>query len=131
VHYANTGILKSNIYENKRQSARLRLHNTLRILTENQLIETKYTEPKDKNVKDEITEIIDKLEKCNNLESFNCACINSAIALNKALVEMKESLEENRGNNKQMLNSHRAILAPPPPPPLVPPPLALSLSLAP
>ena len=129
---ANTDILMRIVDENttdicqvKRQSARLSLHNTLEIVPENEPIETKHTEPKQNNEKDEIAEIIEKLEKCNDLESLKCACIHSFIALNNTLVEMKASLAENRGNTKQMLNSPPAILAPPPPPP-GPPPLALA-----
>ena len=94
-------------------------------MPENEPIETKHTEPKENN-EDEITDIIEKLEKCNDLESLKCACINTFIALNKTLVEMKASLAENSGNTKPILNSPPAILAPPPPPPPGPPPLSLA-----
>ena len=106
----NTDILMRKVDETttdicqvKRQSARLSLHNSLETVPENKPIETKHTEPNENNEKDEITEIIEKLEKCNDLESLKCACINSFLALNKTLVEMKASLSENRGNTKQMI----------------------------
>ena len=97
----NTDILMRKVDETttdicqvKRQSARLSLHNTLEIVPENEPIETKHTEPNKNNEKDEINEIIEKLKKCNDLESLKCAYIN------KTLVEMKASLAENNTNDK-------------------------------
>ena len=104
----------TDICQVKRQSARLSLHNTLEIVPENEPIETKHTEPKEKDENVEITDIIEKLNKCNDLESLKCACIHSFITLNKTLVDMKASLAENRGNTKPMRNTTTEILAPHP-----------------
>jgi len=110
----------------KRQSARLSLQNTLEIVPENEPIDTEQAGKSELITKTEnFADLIEKLEKCKEFDSFKSACVSTFVALNKTLEDIKSSLHK---EETPVVTSGPPITAPPPPPP---PPGPPSLDLTP
>merc|ERR1712179_37515 len=107
----------------KRQSARLSLQNTLEIVPENEPIDTQDDISELTTKTENFDDLMEKLKKCKEFDSFKSACLSTFVALNKTLEDVKSSLHK---EETPVVTSGPPITAPPPPPPPGPPALDLT-----